>query len=355
MPSATRNTNANSGNDESAPAKPNTSRNTTPQTPSVARNDSTTVSDQQHRRDQRAQQQHQDHEHDDQHHRDDHVAVALRGVLDVEVDRGEAADLRVGAGHRVGDRGAGPGSPGSAASESGAAGQGRVEPHQPVDDLRLRAGGRAPRRRAGERDDLRRRRATPRHGAPSPRRSARPGRGRRRAAGAGREVLAEHLLAGLRVGRRRRTTRSAGCRRPPAGPCRPRAPPARRAVSTQTARGRRPTSAATRAQMPVSSAGGEPYARPERPERRPAEQHQRRPAGTSASTSSAQAMPIPATGPRPRLEARSESSRQSRPRMTVPPLARIGSTEARHATRIASYRLSCRRSSSRKRATSSSA
>ena len=35
-----------------------------------------------------------------------------------------------------------------------------------------------------------------------------------------------------------------------------------------------------------------------------------------------------------------ESSRQSRPRMTVAALAAIGSIEARHATRIAWYLLS---------------
>ena len=43
MPSATRNTNANNGNDGSAPAKPKTWSNTSAQTPSVAKNDSTTV------------------------------------------------------------------------------------------------------------------------------------------------------------------------------------------------------------------------------------------------------------------------------------------------------------------------
>ena len=43
MPRATRNTNTNSGIAVSAPAKPNTCRNTNADSPSAAPNDSTTV------------------------------------------------------------------------------------------------------------------------------------------------------------------------------------------------------------------------------------------------------------------------------------------------------------------------
>ena len=46
----------------------------------------------------------------------------------------------------------------------------------------------------------------------------------------------------------------------------------------------------------------------------------------------ADAMPMAPTGPSERLEFRSESSRQSRPMMTVPALAAIGSRQARQAT-----------------------
>ena len=49
------------------------------------------------------------------------------------------------------------------------------------------------------------------------------------------------------------------------------------------------------------------------------------------------AMPIAATGPRPRLELRSESSRHSTPAMTVPADAATGSRVARHAARMAAY------------------
>ncbi len=55
---------------------------------------------------------------------------------------------------------------------------------------------------------------------------------------------------------------------------------------------------------------------------------------------SAPAMPIAPTGPRPLVLPSWDSSRQSRPRMTVAALAAIGSIAARQATRIASYLLS---------------
>ena len=58
-------------------------------------------------------------------------------------------------------------------------------------------------------------------------------------------------------------------------------------------------------------------------------------------------------GPRPRLEPRSEKSRQRTPRMTVAPLATMGAHDWRRAIRIAVYFDCSSRSSSRYRATSS--
>ena len=69
---------------------------------------------------------------------------------------------------------------------------------------------------------------------------------------------------------------------------------------------------------------------------------------------SAPAMPMAPTGPRPLVLPSSDSSRQSRPRMTVAALAAIGSIEARQATFIASNLLSKSCSSSLYRETSSS-
>ena len=66
-------------------------------------------------------------------------------------------------------------------------------------------------------------------------------------------------------------------------------------------------------------------------------------------------MPIAATGPRLRLELRSENSRQSTPRITVPADAATGSIVARHATLIAWYLSTVCVSSSRKRDTRRSA
>ena len=58
-------------------------------------------------------------------------------------------------------------------------------------------------------------------------------------------------------------------------------------------------------------------------------------------------MPIAATGPRLRLEPRSDSRRHSTPAMTVPALAAIGSTHARSARFMASAGCSTWASSSR--------
>jgi hypothetical protein len=61
----------------------------------------------------------------------------------------------------------------------------------------------------------------------------------------------------------------------------------------------------------------------------------------------AKAMLTAEIGPRPRLEPRSENSRHRTPRMTVPPLATIGSQDCFSATRIAVNRDCSSRSSSR--------
>ena len=108
MPSATRNTNANSGNDWSAPANPNTWVNTNPQTPRVAANESTTVTISSSGASSGAQQHGEHHEDHDQHDRDDQVPVVHRRVVHVEGGRGLPADQGVGAGDGV-HRGAEPG------------------------------------------------------------------------------------------------------------------------------------------------------------------------------------------------------------------------------------------------------
>jgi hypothetical protein len=69
----------------------------------------------------------------------------------------------------------------------------------------------------------------------------------------------------------------------------------------------------------------------------------------------AEAIPMAATGPRLLLEARSDRVRHSSPAITVPALAAIGSMVARTARRIAVQVVGVCRSSSRYRATSSSA
>lgn len=66
-------------------------------------------------------------------------------------------------------------------------------------------------------------------------------------------------------------------------------------------------------------------------------------------------MPSAPTGPRLRFDARSDSSRQSRPATTVPALAVIGSRLRRSARRMAAAGDATVRSSSRYRATISSA
>ena len=81
MPSATRNTNANSGNDWSAPAKWKTWVNTNPHTPRVAANDSTTVAISSSGASSARSSSGEHHEDDHQHDRDDQVPVVPdRGV-----------------------------------------------------------------------------------------------------------------------------------------------------------------------------------------------------------------------------------------------------------------------------------
>ena len=112
--------------------------------------------------------------------------------------------------------------------------------------------------------------------------------------------------------------------------------------------------AATRAQNPVTWACGwvrSTFGRTGQKALRPSIT---RTAGRNVSAASiANAIPTAATGPSPRLEFSSESTRVITPRMTVPPEARIASTVPLSVARIASTWYSVRRSSSRKRATSS--
>ena len=65
-------------------------------TPSAAAKDTITDDDQQQRRDDRAQQHDQDREHDEQRQRDDQLVVARRGLAQVVLLRGRAADERAG-------------------------------------------------------------------------------------------------------------------------------------------------------------------------------------------------------------------------------------------------------------------
>ncbi len=61
-------------------------------------------------------------------------------------------------------------------------------------------------------------------------------------------------------------------------------------------------------------------------------------------------MPIAATGPSALFEFRSEKSRHRTPTMTVPPEARIGSTDPRSAARVAPQPVRWSRRASRNRA-----
>mgnify|MGYP007009273570 CR=1 FL=1 len=120
-------------------------------------------------------------------------------------------------------------------------------------------------------------------------------------------------------------------------------------VPSSVARGLRPTSAATLPQ-PLGLAPDSPtVAISSRRATAPwwsargmeGQKIQRRPSTSKAGSrvsdaSMAPAMPMAPTGPSPRVDPRSASSRQSRPRITVVPEATIGSTDARQATFIAS-------------------
>ena len=121
-------------------------------------------------------------------------------------------------------------------------------------------------------------------------------------------------------------------------------------MTTHVRRGCRPTMPATRPQtprLPTASSACTWSTRGTRGQkiRRPSSS---RTAGRKVSAATtAPAMPIAPTGPSPRVLPSWESSRQSSPRMTVAALAPIGSTAARHATRIASHLLGWSCSSSR--------
>ncbi len=116
-------------------------------------------------------------------------------------------------------------------------------------------------------------------------------------------------------------------------------------LQTSTRAGRRPTAAETRSQprplgcsLPYVGRNGQNAARPSRT----------RVAGRKVSAAStARAMLTAEIGPRPRLEPRSEKSRQSTPRITVAPEATIGSHDCRSACRIATCFDGSVRSSSR--------
>ena len=97
MPSATRNTNANSGNAGSALAKWNTWLKKNALTPERGGEGQHHRHDQQHRREQRPQHEPEHDQDHQQHERDDQVPVVPGRVLDVEVGRRTAADQRVGA------------------------------------------------------------------------------------------------------------------------------------------------------------------------------------------------------------------------------------------------------------------
>ena len=105
-------------------------------------------------------------------------------------------------------------------------------------------------------------------------------------------------------------------------------PASTRAVTIQIVRALRPTNRATRPQMPCFSLCSLPRCGSKG-------QNALRPSSTStigsrvSDESIAPAIPMAPTGPRPRRLDRSESSRQSRPRITVSPEATIGSSAPR--------------------------
>ena len=164
-----------------------------------------------------------------------------------------------------------------------------------------------------------------------------------RAARARGEVLGEHLLTVARLGAPEHEVARRHAVRFELQQRRTRRPAARRCRRSTPARAWRATKRACRGQKPltgwVRSSGSVamPLLRDERPEGRLPKRASS--AGRKVSADSTEnAMPIEAIGPSARLVARSDSSRQSSPAMTVPPDAMIGSNAPRQAGVVASHR-----------------
>ena len=126
------------------------------------------------------------------------------------------------------------------------------------------------------------------------------------------------------------------------------------AVPTQTVRGRTAILRPTRAQKPLLVGSAEPKAG------RTGQKIHRPKITSSAGSSvimaaSATTTPMASTGPMPLVEFSSATVSVSRLSTTVPALAMIAGPARRSATAMASCRSSCRRSSSRYLAVSSSA
>ena len=288
------------------PGKPNTCRNSSAQTPSVAANDSTTVAISRtgasRERSSNASMT-SDHQ---QHQRDDDIAVALGGIGGVDVDSGEATDHGVGAGYRVHGVAQVPYRL-LGLRAVGRVGERGLKLHPPVDHLGRR---RPPRPRPGLGGEPAYADAA---GRPVPPRSGRPGH-RRPASGSGpgedrwpgcprRRGSAARWPAGRRPSRsrsRRGRTAPAPSRRAGSGPAR---------IAARTTRGAdpdRPGPPGDVAGQPPPDARARapsaPYTRRPRPEDpAPAEQQQRRQEGRASRRRSRRCRP-PTTGPSARLE-----------------------------------------------------
>ena len=123
---------------------------------------------------------------------------------------------------------------------------------------------------------------------------------------------------------------------------------------TQTRRGLRATAQPTRAHIPRYVGSADP--KPGRYGQKMPRGKVTRRAGSKVSMATMPtATPMASTGPRLLVAFSSAADRVSSATMTVEPLAMIAGPARRSASAIAAWRRSCRRSSSRYRATMSSA
>ena len=345
MPRATRNTNAYSGVEGSDPGKSKTWLNTSAATPSVAANDTTLASTSSTgattERSSSISTTRITSRIAGMITRRSRSLASLTSRLEAELPPTSTSVPTVS------QLAAQPGDGVLGGRAVGGRAQGGLHQDLAVDDLRRRAGHAGPAGGHGGR----------RHVDVPLQRWPRPASARSsvdddldRAAGPGREVAGEDLLAGDRLDLVEEQLGLGDA----VGPER-RDEPAEHQQRQQRDHPR----TAGGAGRPCRPRGPRPPGCPRRPRRArgpPAGPGARRSGGRTAAgrpgrkvsaATTAPAMPMAPTGPRPRVLPSWDSSRQSRPRMTVAALAPIGSTAARQATRIAAHLLGWSCSSSR--------